>query len=199
MLLILILITEEEKKLSDEVYDEITNYLQIGAPAPRLFSLLEQIPMPNVFGYLSTAQALITEGSICIICRSVIDALLRYYDTRKSAEDLRSIVYQLCTQLQIQPDEVCAGVIDLNLVSNPNTNKFEGKFLQGKDKLIICALRNYNFRFQEKDSNLNQDSNLRPPDISSLVFYHLSYLGSIDRTLLNLSLESNAMQDVDDR
>ena len=32
-----------------------------------------------------------------------------------------------------------------------------------RHKLIICALRNYNFKFQERNSNLHRDSNLGPP------------------------------------
>ena len=51
------------------------------------------------------------------------------------------------------------------------------------------------FRFQEKNSNMDQNSNLGPP-ISSLVLYHLSYLGSIDGTGLNLSPESNATEGI---
>ena len=41
--------------------------------------------------------------------------------------------------------------------------------------------------FREKNSNLNRDSNLGPPEPGALPF---------DGTGLNLSLESNVMQDV---
>ena len=36
--------------------------------------------------------------------------------------------------------------------------------LISKYKVIICALRNYSFRFQRKNLNLDRDSNLGPPD-----------------------------------
>ncbi|KAJ9595713.1 hypothetical protein L9F63_013126 [Diploptera punctata] len=108
-------VPNEERKLSDEVYDEITKKLILGDPAPRLFGLLEQIPMPNVYGYFTSAKEMLKETSICVICRSVIDAILRYYETHKSEQGLRELAYSLCIQLQIEPDEVCAGVIDLNI------------------------------------------------------------------------------------
>jgi hypothetical protein len=47
------------------------------------------------------------------------------------------------------------------------------------------------FNFKRKTSNLDQDSNFRPPNL-----YHLSYPGSIDGAGLNLPPESLAMQGV---
>jgi hypothetical protein len=46
------------------------------------------------------------------------------------------------------------------------------------NKLIICFLQNYNFRFQEKNSNLDWD-----------LISHFSYPGSVDGIGLNVSLE----------
>ena len=59
----------------------------------------------------------------------------------------------------------------------------------------ICALRNYNFRFQ---GNIRIWSGIQASDfhISSLALYHLSYPGSIDGTGLNIPFESNDVQGV---
>ena len=50
-------------------------------------------------------------------------------------------------------------------VSEIKVNKKSSIKLISKYKFIICALRNYNFRFQEKNSSLDWDSSLRLPDL----------------------------------
>ena len=47
------------------------------------------------------------------------------------------------------------------------TQVFLKNQIESKYKRIICVLRNYNFRFQEKNLNLDWDSNLEHPEFFS--------------------------------
>ena len=50
-----------------------------------------------------------------------------------------------------------------------------------KNQTVYTDLRNYNFRFQEKNLSLERDSNLRP-QIPSLALNYISYPGLVDGT-----------------
>jgi uncharacterized protein YcgI (DUF1989 family) len=85
-----------------------------------LFSMMEKIPFASLFTMLPAhTGTVVYDITICTACHSVIGALLAYSQTH-SQQELRNLAYAICTNLGIQTDEVCAGVIDLNMVTEPH-------------------------------------------------------------------------------
>lgn len=56
-----------------------------------------------------------SENALCGVCRTAVASLLTMRRLGTSASALRTVVLGLCTGLNIVPDHVCSGVIDLNL------------------------------------------------------------------------------------
>ncbi|KXJ72006.1 hypothetical protein RP20_CCG019143 [Aedes albopictus] len=55
------------------------------------------------------------EGTLCVLCRSVVGQLMDQRREGASRADLFATAYELCTTLQIQEPDVCHGVIELNI------------------------------------------------------------------------------------
>ncbi|KAJ4436564.1 hypothetical protein ANN_16597 [Periplaneta americana] len=102
--------------MREEVSQGFMRYDTTGLFTTQLMSILRVIPLKSIFTLLPPSQMITRDSTICIACRSVIDALFEYRATHTSQE-FRDLIYSLCTRLQIQKDEVCAGVIDLNMDS----------------------------------------------------------------------------------
>jgi hypothetical protein len=102
--------------MRDEILEELTHFDKSRMFTDRLFSIIGKMPLTSLFTLLPThTGTVVYDSTVCITCRSVTDALLTYSQNR-SPEDLRDLVYSICINLGIQTEEVCAGVIDLNMV-----------------------------------------------------------------------------------
>lgn len=114
--------TDDESLLRDEVLEELTHFDDSRMLTNRLFSIIGKIPLTSLFTLLPThSGTVVYDSTVCIACRSVTEALLTYSRSH-SQEDLRDLVYSICTNLGIQTEEVCAGVIDLNMVIQIHIN-----------------------------------------------------------------------------
>ena len=103
--------------MTNEILEEFKHFDESRSFRDRLFLLLDQLPLASLFN-LSPAHTgiVVYDWIVCMSCRSTVDALLLYARTH-SQEDLHNLAYSLCTHLGLQSDEVCAGVIDLNMVT----------------------------------------------------------------------------------
>lgn len=67
------------------------------------------------------------QTTVCALCRSAVGVLIDFRRAGMSAEELAGIAVDLCVNLEIQPENVCKGAIDMNVVC------FELRYLH------ICA------------------------------------------------------------
>lgn len=71
-----------------------------------------RLPTELASDYVSPTQS---ENPLCGVCRTAIASVLTMRRLGTSQAALRTIVLGLCTGLNIVPDNVCSGIIDLNL------------------------------------------------------------------------------------
>jgi hypothetical protein len=108
--------SDEERRMRDEVLQEFRLFDKSRMFTTRFFSIMEKMPLASLFSMLPThTGTVVYDGAMCIACYSIIDALLVYSQTH-SHQDLRNLLYSMCTNLGILGDKICAGVIDLNMV-----------------------------------------------------------------------------------
>ena len=117
---------DEEIQTRDEILEEFERFDSSRTFSDRLFSIMGQLPLAAIFNLLPVHTGIVMfDRLVCMTCRSVVDALLIY--TRvNSQDDLRNLLYSLCTYLGIQSEEVCAGVINLNMVTAIHCNVLNG-------------------------------------------------------------------------
>jgi hypothetical protein len=112
--------------MRDEILEEFTRFDNSRMFTDRLFSILGQLPLASLFNLLPVHTGIaVYDNTVCMVCRSVVDALLSYARGH-SQDDLRNLLYSLCTYLGLQTDEVCAGVIALNMVIEIHCNILNG-------------------------------------------------------------------------
>jgi hypothetical protein len=103
--------------MRDELLEEFERFARSRTFSDRLFAIMGQLPLGALFNLLPVHTGIVVfDRAMCMTCRSVVDALL-IYARAYSQDDLRNLLYSLCTYLGLQSEEVCAGVIDLNMVS----------------------------------------------------------------------------------
>jgi hypothetical protein len=113
---------DEETQMRDEILEEFERFDSSRTFSDRLFSIMGQLPLAALFNLSPVYTGLVLfDRAVCMTCRSVVDALLIYTRVH-SEDDLRNLLYSLCTYLGIQNEEVCAGVIDLNMVTDSHCN-----------------------------------------------------------------------------
>jgi hypothetical protein len=114
--------SDDENVMRDELLEELTHYDESRTLTSRLFSIIGKIPLTSLFTLLPVhSGTVVYDSAVCIACRSVIEALLTYSQSH-SQQDFRDLLYSICTNLGIQSEGVCAGAIDLNMVTLINTN-----------------------------------------------------------------------------
>jgi hypothetical protein len=69
----------------------------------------------NIVDILSSKNNKILDGIVCTACLSITDALIQY-NKNHTPQKFREFLRAICTDLQIQKEGVCAGLIDLHLV-----------------------------------------------------------------------------------
>lgn len=68
----------------------------------------------NIVDILSSRNNKILDGIVCTACLSITDSLIQY-SKNHTPQEFREYLHSVCVDLQIQKEEVCAGLIDLHL------------------------------------------------------------------------------------
>lgn len=106
--------------MTDEVLQKFKHFDNSRMLTKQLISIMEKIPLASLFSMSPTHRGTVVYDSIiCAACYPVIDVLLAYSQTY-SHQDLRNLLYSMCASLGLQSDEICAAVIDLNMVTEIN-------------------------------------------------------------------------------
>ena len=117
---------DEETQMRDEILEEFERFDSSRTFSDRLFTIMGQLPLAALFNLLPVHTGIVVfDRVVCMTCRSVVEALL-IYTRGHSQDDLRNLLYSLCTYLGIQSEDVCAGVIDLNMVTDSHSNVRNG-------------------------------------------------------------------------
>jgi hypothetical protein len=112
--------------MRDEILEEFERFDSGRTFSDRLFSIMGQLPLAALFNLLPVHTGIVVfDRAMCMTCRSVVEALLTYARVH-SQDDLRNLLYSLCSYLGLQSEEVCAGVIDLNVVIEIHCNVLNG-------------------------------------------------------------------------
>jgi hypothetical protein len=112
--------------MTEEILEEFERFESGRTFSDRLFAIMGQLPLAGLFNLLPAHTGIVLfDRAVCMTCRSVVDALLIYTRVH-SQDDLRNLLYSLCTYLGLQSEEVCAGVIDLNMVTEIPCNVLRG-------------------------------------------------------------------------
>ena len=112
--------------MRDEILEEFIRFDSSRMFTDRLFLILGQLPLASLFNLLPAHTGTVMyDSTVCTVCRAVVGALLSYASDH-AQDDLHNLAYSLCTYLELQSDEVCAGVIDLNMVIEIHCNIING-------------------------------------------------------------------------
>jgi predicted naringenin-chalcone synthase len=103
--------------MRDEVLHGLRQFDETGILTERLTAIIKQLPLSTLFSMKPSTAIIKRDNIICSACLSVVDVLTDYMKTH-SKEDLLSLISTLCTDLVKYSEEVCSGVISLNLVSD---------------------------------------------------------------------------------
>jgi predicted naringenin-chalcone synthase len=102
--------------MANEVSRELEIFDETGKITPRLAEILNQMPLQQLFSMDQSTTITARDGIICIACNAALNSVIEYIRTH-SREDVLSLISTLCVQLINFNQEVCTGVIGLNLVS----------------------------------------------------------------------------------
>jgi predicted naringenin-chalcone synthase len=102
--------------MAAEVSRELKIFDETGKITPMLAAILNQIPLKQLFSREPRKSITARDSIICIACNAALDGVIEYIRTH-SREDVLKLISTLCVQIVNYNEEVCAGVIGLNLVS----------------------------------------------------------------------------------
>ena len=103
--------------MADEVSRELKIFDETGKITQRLAAILNQMPLQQLFSMKQTIAIPATrESIICTACNAALNAVMEYVRTH-SREDVSNLISTLCVQIVSYNEEVCNGLIGLNMVS----------------------------------------------------------------------------------
>jgi predicted naringenin-chalcone synthase len=102
--------------MTDEVSRELKNFDETGKITPRLSEILKLMPLEDLFSMKPRPAVTSRDSLVCSACSSTLNAVMEYIRTH-SVEDVLNLVATLCTQLVNFNENVCTGVVGLNMVS----------------------------------------------------------------------------------
>jgi hypothetical protein len=102
--------------MADEVSRELKKFDETGKITPRLSEILNYLPLTHLFSMKPSTAITARDDIICVACRAAVDAVVEYIQNR-SRDDVLKLITTLCVQIANYDENVCSGVIDLNLVS----------------------------------------------------------------------------------
>lgn len=117
----------------------------------------------NIESFRNQAQDDIADVFDCILCQSVVTDLLNLRKiSLRNQKQLRNLAIELCTDFEIQSEEVCTGVIDLNvpIITHIIDNRKEltsdvicGVIISDKDCVSSFNKNKQNFEVQISNSS----------------------------------------------
>nr|XP_022899981.1 sphingomyelin phosphodiesterase-like [Onthophagus taurus] len=100
--------------IANEFRSGINEYFKNGKKFSTQFeSFLRTVNLKHSFR--TDAEQYIDSGVICEACDGVIDQVLTEIQNGLTAEDLSELVINLCVELNIEPEPVCRGAVNLNV------------------------------------------------------------------------------------
>jgi hypothetical protein len=102
--------------MTDDVSRELKKFDETGKITPRLSEILKLMPLEDLFSMKPRPTVTSRDSIICSACNSALNAVMGYIQTH-SQEDVLNLVASLCAQLINFSEEVCNGVVALNMVS----------------------------------------------------------------------------------
>jgi hypothetical protein len=102
--------------MEDEVSHELEIFDETGKITPRLATILNQMPLQQLFSMDQNTVITARDSLICTACNAALNAVMGYIRNH-SREDVLNLISTLCVQIVSYNEEVCAGLIGLNMVS----------------------------------------------------------------------------------
>ena len=102
--------------MADEVSSELKIFDDTGKITPKLAAILNQMPLKQLFSMEPRTAITARDSIICTACNSALNAVMDYIRTH-SREDVLNLISTLCVQIVSYNEEVCTGLIGLNMVS----------------------------------------------------------------------------------
>jgi predicted naringenin-chalcone synthase len=102
--------------MTDEVSRELKKFDETGKITPRLSAILKLMPLQDLFSMKPSIRITSRDSIVCSACNSALNAVMEYIRTH-SQEDVLNLITTLCVQVVNYNEEVCTGLIGLNMVS----------------------------------------------------------------------------------
>jgi len=99
-----------------EVSNELSIFDETGKITPRFAGILNQLHLKQLFSMEPRTAITARDSLICTACSSAVDVLTEYIRNH-SREDVLNLITTLCVQIVSYSEEVCNGLIGLNMVS----------------------------------------------------------------------------------
>jgi hypothetical protein len=106
--------------MRDEVLQGFRQFDENGILTEQLSAIINELPLSTLFSMEPSTPIIKRDTLICVACRPVVDVLIEYLRTH-SKEELLNLLSTICTELVKYSEEVCTGVISLNLVSDSHS------------------------------------------------------------------------------
>jgi hypothetical protein len=103
--------------MRDELSQGLRQFDETGVLTKEVSEIINQLPLSTVFSMKPSTPVINTDKLICTACPVVVDILTAYIRTH-SPEDISELLSSVCTLATPYDEEVCSGVINLNLVSD---------------------------------------------------------------------------------
>jgi len=101
--------------MAAEVSSELAIFDETGKITPRLAAILNQMPLQQLFSMKTKTAITARDSLVCSACNSALDAVMGYIRNH-SREDIFNLITTLCVQIVSYNEEVCTGLIGLNMV-----------------------------------------------------------------------------------
>jgi hypothetical protein len=102
--------------MEDEMSRELEIFDETGKITPRLAAILNQMPLKQLFRMEPRTAIIARDSLICTACSSALNIMMEYISNH-SREDVLNLISSLCVQIVNYNENVCTGLIDLNMVS----------------------------------------------------------------------------------
>jgi len=102
--------------MTDEVSSELAIFDETGKITPTLAAILNQMNLKQLFSLEPRTAITARDSLVCSSCSSIIDSVVKYIRNH-SREEVFDLITSLCVQIVSYNEEVCTGLIGLNMVS----------------------------------------------------------------------------------
>jgi len=100
---------------------EIDNWVRVQEESDTFRQLIHTLALPTNLQREDWRSFVGVRGAIiCTICKSALNSFIKFRRQGTSEKHMRHKAIKLCTRLNLQTEEVCDGIITINLVSKSN-------------------------------------------------------------------------------